>query len=77
MDDQTSPNPSYLGGEKGNHLFLLVVIVECGTYGRTILRIFRNVEADVVELLQSGEYLLALGQQREVAYQYEVADIAA
>ena len=60
-----------------DYLFLFVVIVECGTYSGTVLRILRNVEADVVELLQGRENLLALGQQREVADEYEVADITA
>jgi len=60
-----------------DYLFLLVVIIKCSTYGRAVLRVFRNVETDVVELLQSRENLLALGQQREVADEHEVADITA
>ena len=60
-----------------DYLFLLVVIIKCSTYGRAVLRVFRNVETDVVELLQSRENLLALGQQREVADEYEIADITA
>ena len=46
-----------------DYLFLLVVIIKCGTYCGAVLRVFRNVETDVVELLQSRENLLALGQQ--------------
>ena len=60
-----------------DYLFLLVVIIKCSTYGRAVLRVLRNVEADIVQFLECREDLLTLGQQREVANQYEVADVTA
>ena len=52
-------------------------VVEGCTDGSAVLRILGDVEPDVVERLESGEYLLALRQEREVADEHEVADIAA
>ena len=52
-------------------------VVEGCADGSAVLRILGDVEPDVVERLESGEYLLALRQEREVADEHEVADIAA
>ena len=52
-------------------------VVEGGADGGAILRILGDVETDVVELLQGGEHLFALWQQREVADEHEVADVTA
>ena len=52
-------------------------IIQSGTNGGAVLRILGDVETDVVELLQSREDFLALGQERQVADEYEVTDITA
>ena len=52
-------------------------VVEGCADGSAVLRILGDVEPDVVERLEGGEYLLALRQEREVADEHEVADIAA
>ena len=52
-------------------------VVEGCADGGTVLRILGDVEPDIVERLEGGEYLLALRQEREVADEHEVADIAA
>ena len=52
-------------------------IVKGGTNGGAVLRILGDVETDVVELLQGREDLLALRQERQVADEHEVADVAA
>ena len=58
-------------------LFVVRRIVEGSADGGAVLRVLRDVETDIVEFLQSREDLLALRQQREVANQHEVADVAA
>ena len=74
MKRSDKSNPASFGRDC---LFFLVIIVEGSSDSSTILGILRNMETDVVQLLQSGEDFLALGEQREVANQHEIADIAA
>ena len=58
-------------------LFLFGVIIESGADSGAILGILWYVEPDIVQFLEGREDLLALRQQREVANQHEVADVAA
>ena len=52
----------------------LSLIVQCCSDGCAEFRIFRYVEVYTVQLFQHGIDVLALGQQRQVAYQYKVLD---
>ena len=52
-------------------------VIEGGADGGAVLRVRGDVETDVVKRFQRREDLFALWEQREVAYEHEIAYIAA
>ena len=69
-----------MGTIAGSHLFYLFVIsgiIEGGADGGAVLRILGDVETNVVKRFEGREHLFTLREQREVAYEHEIAYIAA
>ena len=56
--------------------FFLINVVESGSNGRAILRIFRYDVFHLVKLLHDGEDVAALWKQREVANHHKLLDVA-
>ena len=58
-------------------LFAVGGVIEGGADGGAVLRVLGDVETDVVKRFEGGEHLFTLREQGEVAYEHEIAYIAA